>query len=419
MIVLSHPTGNSNVRAVANSLLSNGMLSEFHTTIAAYPDNIWGKASQFAVLSSFQRRKFNNDLEPYTKLHPWTEAGRLMFSKIGVKSLIQNEHCLFSIDKVYKSLDVHVARRLRRKSLKEINAVYAYEDGALESFKTAKRNGLLCIYDLPIMYWETARALLTEEAERLPAWSSTLTGLNDSEAKLERKVEELELADVIVAPGSCVLNSLPDWTEEKNKIISPFGSPHIAKTTNFKKPIPGKKLKILFVGSMGQRKGLADLFEAIKILNNSHIELIVLGSLLAPLEFYKKQNENFIYEPGREHKKVLELMRSCDVFCLPSLVEGRALVMQEAMSQGLPLIITSNTGGEDLIIPGKTGYLVPIRSPQVIAEKIQWFWDNKEIIPLMSQHAIEHSQKYTWEKYGNHISKELGAMLKPVTTLAI
>src|SRR5690606_39238450 len=97
----------------------------------------------------------------------------------------------------------------------------------------------------------------------------------------------------------------------------------------------------------------------------------VLGSMQSSFDFYKdKIKRGFIYEKGRPHEEVLKLMKSCDVFCLPSIVEGRALVMQEAMSQGLPLIITPNTGGEDLIKNGETGFLVPIRSPEVIAEKI-------------------------------------------------
>ena len=96
-------------------------------------------------------------------------------------------------------------------------------------------------------------------------------------------------------------------------------------------------------------------------------------------------------------------MRSCDVFCLPSIVEGRALVMQEAMSQGLPLIITPNTGGEDLVIEGRTGFLVPLRSPQTIAQKLSWFLDNREAIPDMGIMAKEHAAKYTWKDYAQKI----------------
>jgi glycosyltransferase involved in cell wall biosynthesis len=96
-------------------------------------------------------------------------------------------------------------------------------------------------------------------------------------------------------------------------------------------------------------------------------------------------------------------MQSCDVFCLPSIAEGRALVIQEAMSQGLPIIITPNTGGEDLVIEGNTGFLVPIRSPEKIAEKINWFAENRDQIPEMGMKARELAETLSWQKYGDRI----------------
>jgi glycosyltransferase involved in cell wall biosynthesis len=77
--------------------------------------------------------------------------------------------------------------------------------------------------------------------------------------------------------------------------------------------------------------------------------------------------------------------------------------MQEAMSQGLPLIITPNTGGADLIIEGETGFLVPIRSPQAIAAKISWFLENRKAIPEMGRRAQLRAAEYTWKDYGEKI----------------
>jgi len=91
-------------------------------------------------------------------------------------------------------------------------------------------------------------------------------------------------------------------------------------------------------------------------------------------------------------------------------VEDGSLVMQEAMSQGLPLIITENNGGSDLILEGKTGFLVPIRSPQAIAEKISWFLDNRSMIPEMSNAVRRHAAKYTWENYGSIILNSLKSL---------
>ena len=411
MILMSHPTGNANVRAIAKGLASKGVLYQFNTTIASFPGNIWFILGRVKPLAEFRRRNFDVLLQPYTKTYPWYELGRGFANKLKLKKLVKHESGKFSVDKIYSNFDKQVAKRLKNAKKNGVTAVYAYEDGALETFREAKKLGLICIYDLPIAYWELGRKLMLEEAIRMPNWAITLGGgIKDSAKKLERKSEELKLADIVIGPGAFVLNSLPEWAKNKKLIQSPFGSPKfIAPISNVQindKEI-SKPLRILFVGSMGQRKGLGDLFEAMKIINNSNIELIVLGSLLAPLDFYKNEFPNFKYEAGRSHSEVLLLMQSCDIFCLPSIVEGRALVIQEAMSQGLPIIITPNTGGEDLVIENETGFLVPIRSPEAIAEKINWFFENKSQIAKMGEKAKNHAAKYTWEKYADTIYNAL------------
>jgi len=156
---------------------------------------------------------------------------------------------------------------------------------------------------------------------------------------------------------------------------------------------------------MSQRKGLGDLFTAMRKLNRPDVELVVMGSPQTPWDFYRQQFNDFIYEPPRPHAQVLELMRNCDVFCLPSIVEGRALVMQEAMSQGLPIIITPNTGGEDLVDEGITGFLIPVRRPEMIAEKISWFADHRNALPEMSRAAQRKAGQLTWEAYGQTIAR--------------
>jgi glycosyltransferase involved in cell wall biosynthesis len=101
-------------------------------------------------------------------------------------------------------------------------------------------------------------------------------------------------------------------------------------------------------------------------------------------------------------------MGSCDVLVLPSIVEGRALVQQEAMASGLPLIVTRNAGGEDLIIEGETGFLVPAGSPAAIAEKIEWFLENRDKLPGMSIAARAKAAELTWRTYGEKILHAIG-----------
>jgi glycosyltransferase involved in cell wall biosynthesis len=268
-------------------------------------------------------------------------------------------------------------------------------------FETAKELGIRRIYDLPIAYWETARRLLQEEAQRYPQWEPTLEGARDSEEKLARKTREVELAELVICPSNFVLDSLPQKTRgEKPCIVAPFGSPH---TTYESHRTYGKPLRILFAGGLTQRKGLADLFAAMKLIDSREVELVVMGSLLRPLAWYREQFAHFIYEPPRSHREVLRLMQTCDVLVLPSIVEGRALVQQEAMACGLPLIVTKNAGGDDLIVEGETGFLVPIRSPEAIAEKISWFATNRASISGMAIAAQRRASELTWNGYGEKV----------------
>ena len=406
--VLLHPTGNRNVRAVLASLAAAGILEEFATTIATNPTAPWLKLLPVGIRQELLRRTFPIPAKQI-RTAPGLEIARLALGKLGLQRHTSHELGWASTDAVYQRLDQLVARRLPQLAqARHIAAVYAYEDGALATFTQAKKLGIKCVYDLPIAYWETARHLLLEEAERLPAWAATLGGgILDSPAKLARKTRELELADVVVGPGEFVLNSLPAWARHKQLIMAPFGSPASGAAKEATKEEANRPLRVLFAGSMGQRKGLGDLFAAMRLLNRPDIELVVMGSLSAPMDFYRRELPSFIHAPSRPHEQVLALMRSCDVFCLPSIVEGRALVMQEAMSQGLPLLITPNTGGSDLIQPGKTGFLLPIRSPEAIADRLTWLLEHRAELPAMRFYAQQHAARYTWEDYGNQIVQSL------------
>jgi glycosyltransferase involved in cell wall biosynthesis len=414
-LVFSHPTANANVRAVCMGFSKAGILDSFYTSIASFPGDSLDVLSRFPPFSELSRRRFDSSLKNLTHIWPWLELGRLLSLKTGLNRFIRPEKGIFSVDSVYKNLDKHVSSRLGRKAKYDISAVYAYEDGAFATFTEAKKLGMKCIYDLPIAYWETGKKLLAEEAERLSAWKQTLAGgIKDSSQKLDRKNRELELADMVIVPSEFVLNSLPEWSKNKLVHMAPFGSPiGIQNNNNIQRDRYNKNrpLRLLFVGSMGQRKGLGDLFNAMRILNNSNIELVIMGSLSAPMEFYRKILPDFIYEAGRPNEQVLALMKTCDVFCLPSIIEGRALVMQEAMSQGLPIIITPNTGGSDLILEGETGFMVPIRSPEAIAQKLSWFLENRSKIQEMGLNAQQHAAKYTWDNYANSITTSIKTFL--------
>ena len=408
MIVLTHPTGNANVRAVMGGLQRAGLLAKFATTIGFAESERWIERLPAAISRELRRRRYALPKKLIFR-HPGREAVRMASVKSGWRVLVGHETGWASVDGIYRSLDRRVASELGgwKRDL-GAKAVYAYEDGAYESFAAAGELGMLRAYDLPIAYCDTARRLLTEEAARRPEWEPTLVGTRDSESKLERKREEARRADVILCPSGFVYDSLPEQIRRtKQCVVAEFGSPQPRAKESRRVRNGNGPLRVLFAGSLTQRKGLADLMDAVRILNRKDIELVVLGSPVAPLEFYRKQPVEFTYESPRPHAQVLELMERCDVFVLPSIVEGRALVQQEAMTCGLPLIVTRNAGADDLIVEGETGFLVPIRSPEAIAAKLAWMADHRGEVTAMSHAAREKAALLTWESYGDKVTAKL------------
>jgi glycosyltransferase involved in cell wall biosynthesis len=408
MILVSHAIGNQFVRALLEAFDRAGMLREFWTGVSWNPNSTLNPLLPTRLRETLQRRSFPETIRSRTRTMPLREIVRLLRGALGIQS--QDETGAFSVDAIFRHLDRRVAARLRR--IDNVDSVYCYEDGALETFEAAQERGFARAYDLPIAYWETTQLLLREEAQRYPDWEPTLGGTSDSDEKLSRKSKELELSQLVVCPSNFVLESLPRGARElKSCIVVPFGSPEVGIRTSAPRKEP--RLRVLFAGSMTQRKGLADVFAAMKLLQSREIELVVMGSLLRPLTWYRERCRSFRYERPRPHGEVLRLMQSCDVFVLPSIVEGRALVQQEAMACGLPVIATKNAGADDAIIHGENGFLVPIRSPEAIADKIDWCAANRPLLAGMAIAARKRAAQFTWRAYGERIIAAVRAITCP------
>ena len=385
--VVSHPTGNTFVRALLNQLNTQNQLEKFFTTIGA------GEGAN-SLISAFCGEKRQYAI-PDTKIsRQWVPEVIRLLSKGN------QEKKRRKVDLSYQALDQKVSRELSNFTSK---ILHAYEDGCSVSFSQAKQLGMQCSYELPIAHWATVRRLLAEEAERYPEWEPTLESTREPEDKLFRKEEELRLADRITCPSQFVLDSIPLDIRQKTPCqISPFGNPP-CEPVDFERSPKNDTLKLLFVGSMSQRKGLADLFEAMKLLKGEPISLSILGQPSMPMEFYRKQFAAFEYLPPCSNHKVREIMRTHDALVLPSIVEGRALVQQEALSCGLPIIVTPNAGGEDLVEEGIIGHLVPIRSPEKIAEAIRAMIENINLKDEIQKLCQKKATQYTWANYSQNI----------------
>ncbi|NCD67818.1 glycosyltransferase family 4 protein [Mucilaginibacter agri] len=403
-IILSHPTGNANVRAVADALVTSDMLAKYYTAIAVFRNSPLYPLTGLQALSDIRRRELNENLSRYTKTNPWFEISRLMAHKAGFKKLVQHEVGRFSVDSIYHNHDSWVARELKRFNRARLSAVYAYEDGALQTFNQAKAQGIATLYDLPIGYWRTARKLLEREIDKFPDWGATLTGMKDSGDKLARKDQELKLADHIFVASTFTARTLEDYPGSLSPIaVIPYGFPEVSIIKREYRLSGNSPLKLLFVGGLSQRKGIANLFEAVEKIG-PRVQLTVVGR--KPVDDCKPLNQALTkhhWIPSLSHQDVLQLMRSHDILVFPSLFEGFGLVITEAMSQGTPVITTERTAGPDLITHGEDGWIVEAGSSLELQNMIEHLLLNPDEIKKAGIAALERAKRRPWSVYANEL----------------
>jgi starch synthase len=407
-VIVSHPTGNANASAVVSALHEQDLLAAFYTCILWRPESPLAKFVPGSVRGMLQRRARVQLPPELLHTRPFRELVRNLLIRAGKRNLVAAENSYFSIDSVYADIDRYVARSLSKYP--GLRGVYAYEDGALHQFRKARKLGLHCIYDLPIGYWRANREISLEEAELQPAWKGTLNALADSPEKLARKDEEIALADTIIVASSYTRSTLKLYPGEvKKTVVIPYGTP---------RPIAGPReltfrtnpLRVLYVGSLAQRKGISYLFAAVDKLDSA-VTLTVVGRKVGTSEALDKACATHRWLPSLPHSEILAEMRRHDVFVFPSLFEGFGLVIGEALSQGLPVITTPNTGGPDILRHGQDGFIVPIRDPEAIAGHLLQLHDDRNLLKQMSDSALEQAAYLEWQGYKDQTAKAVAAAL--------
>ncbi|WP_223922011.1 glycosyltransferase [Geobacter sp. AOG2] len=132
-----------------------------------------------------------------------------------------------------------------------------------------------------------------------------------------------------------------------------------------------------YIGQLIERKDLNTLFAAFKILyaDNKNIRLMVIGDghQKDALQARAKQLgiENQVEFLGYR-QDATSLLKTFDVFVLPSLMEGIPRCIMEAMAAGIPVIVSDIPGNRDLVVLGKTGLLFAPGNSQDLAEKIEY-----------------------------------------------
>lgn len=378
------------------ALRQHQMLDEFWTCFRWQPSRFTDRVLPENVLKELYRRTFDEALSDHIRTYPFDELMRQFAQRFRWYTLTK-DGAPFSIHNVYKKFSRYVSSHLRDRE--EIDLVHAYEDGALEIFRAARKEGIFCLYELPIAYWRYKYDLLSEEKALQPEWASTLSSLHVPEWLQARKDEELELADAVVVPSSFVRDSVVRYFPQyASKIrVCAYGAPQVDTTIRISRP--KGKIKVLFVGSIGQRKGASYMFEIFEKIA-PFAEITIIGN---PMNFQfergKQLCNQYRYLGSVPHETVLKEMRSHDVFLLPTLCEGQALVNLEAMGAGMTVITTPNSGATDFIENGKDGYIIPIREVEQAVSLIQELHQQPETLKRVCINARRKAKEFSWDNY--------------------
>lgn len=409
-ILISHPTGNQNVRNALASLVERDMLAEFWTTLAWDAQSGWNRLLPAGMRTLLERRAYREAPAERVKCVPSREmvrlsAGTTLLSGPLSRFLTSGERP-FSIIGVYRHFDGKVARCLR--SLHP-DAVYAYEGGALKTFREAKRLGIKTIYEQTSSYWYWVRSLLAKEAERSPALAELLPNLEDSAGHLEWKDEELSLADSVFVASEHVRRTLAGAVREEKIRVVHYGAPSIRSREQVVTD-PARALRVLFVGVLVQHKGIGYLLDAIDRLG-SQVELTLVGRRFHANARVDEACRRWRWFETLSHSRVLDVMMESDVLVLPSLGEGFGLVVTEALACGLPVIVTPNVGASDLVRDGQEGFVVPVCSADAIVERLQTLIRDRQLLAAMSRRAQATAAENSWKSYRDNFADTLEAVV--------
>jgi glycosyltransferase involved in cell wall biosynthesis len=281
---------------------------------------------------------------------------------------------------------------------------------SLEAIQICRNSGIPCAVDHGSFHMVSEKKIMMEEARR---WSLPVPKDLAADWVIDRENAEFELADhVFVLSKASKRSLIREGVAEEKIFVNPCG----VDLSGF---IQGKKtesgFRILQVGVISFKKGVLDLAKAFSLagIKGSELELVGGGLESSGLRklIEKLANTSVRFTSPMPQNQLKERYHQASVFVLASLSDGFGMVVTQAMACGLPVIVTENVGAADLVQDGINGFVVPIRSPEVIAEKLIFLRDNPKIAAQMGERARETVMKgFSWHDYGSRLAAFLSNM---------
>jgi glycosyltransferase involved in cell wall biosynthesis len=285
-----------------------------------------------------------------------------------------------------------------------VTAVHAYEDCSLLQFVEAKRLGKACIYDLPIGYFKAWEQTQLELARQYDDWLPSAWKVSNAERR-GRKVEEMDLADIVLVPSAFVSETVGKFHDRKRVAIAPYGV-DLADWAPTSRSKSGPVIKFLFAGQCSLRKGVPLLIDAWQAagLKDAHLQLV--GSWQLAESKKRDFPPNCSWMGPISANALRDIYQEADVFVFPTFFEGRALVVGEALASGLPVLTTAASGAADMI-DDQCGRLMPIGDKGALVEHLRWFGRNRDGLPGMARAARLMAERWTWANYRHCVASSI------------
>ena len=319
-----------------------------------------------------------------------------------------------------RRFDRIVARTVERR---RPAAIVCYDTCAIRAFTAARNIGALCVLDQSVGHWRTMAQLMKEESELNPDFADSLP-LDLPESFLEQCTEEALMADVILAGSDYVKSTMVRYGANPARVaVIPYGAdlarfrpaPRVQDSEPDSEP-GGKqdfkrngKFRMLFAGHLSQRKGIKYLLEAVRRLKSPELELTLVGGIVGSGAGLSRYRDYFKHTPNVPHDRIHEHFQQADILVYPSLHEGSAIAIYEALACGLPVITTPNSGS--VVRDGIEGFIVPIRDVDALMEAILRLYENRELRAEMARNAYNRGRQFGWNDYRARVGGLLRSML--------
>lgn len=284
------------------------------------------------------------------------------------------------------------------------DAVVLYDSTAAECFERLRIHSpeTLRILDVSIGVRPYQKKIFTAETIRTGRADLRIEkGALWNEQSMRRYQRELELADAFLAPSVFVQDSLSFTGISSDKIfIVPYGA-NLHSEIERPTPLSNDPISFLFVGRVSANKGIPLLVEALRLIPPDQVRLTITGQYDPRSWFVReaKNMQNVRFTGIVLPQEMKEIYEQADVFVLPSFAEGMSLAGLEAMACALPIICTTNTGVNDYVVDGESGFVIPAGDPDALVEKLQWCIAHRDRLVAMGNAAREAVRGLTWSAY--------------------